>query len=733
MNTLQFLHTLRPDGPWDITAIAPDGVGIVTRTFGPSSVEKLQEFIKEHNGRRNLYYGVNPSRYPLRKKASKDDIYEVQYLHVDIDARHGEPLEEELQRLKELVSRKPPGNVPPPTFTIMTGGGYQLLWKLKEPIAADANAEAFNRALEQLYDADKCHDVCRIFRLPGTRNLPNAKKRARGRVATDAALTNYTLGCIYDVNKFPSAEPSTASGGHRGGELATSSPQPTSDLAALDLPDRVKVIIAQGHDPEAATKDGKDVSSSGWVWDATCNMVRAGLSDAVVLGILLDRGWGISEHIYSQRDPEGYARRQLTRAKEAIADDFELNDKGIPKPNQHNVRVALRRLGVRLSHDQFADRLMIEGLPGHGPVLQDDAVKALYLTTEQRFGFRPGKDYYWMVVENEARHNGYNPVVDYLDGLAWDGTPRLDTWLATYCGAHDSPYTQAVGRLPLLAAVRRARRPGCKFDEMLVLRSPQGTGKSTALAALCPDPDWFSDDLPLDADSKVAIERLRGRWIVEAAELTGLRQSKIEHMKAFLSRQVDRARMAYGRLVTEVPRQCVFVGTTNSDRFLRDTTGDRRFWPVLVGEFDLEGLNRDRDQLWAEAAQREAAGESVRLDPSLYEVATEEQEEHRIEDPFEQTLAEALGDLEGKLRAVDAWELTGVQPGQRTQEHNARLGAALRRLGWERTKRRFDGGKPEWSYVRGEGDEPLVVRRDEFTGRWNVLTETQHRVNETAF
>jgi predicted P-loop ATPase len=140
-----------------------------------------------------------------------------------------------------------------------------------------------------------------------------------------------------------------------------------------------------------------------------------------------------------------------------------------------------------------------------------------------------------------------------------------------------------VGRLWLVAAVRRIREPGCKFDEMLVLESPtQGLDKSSALAALAVKDDWFTDQLPLNADDKKVIETLAGRWIVEAAEL-----------KAFLSQRIDRARMSYGRLVTEVPRQCVIVGTTNDDAYLRDSTGNRRFWPVKIDRFDLAALRRD--------------------------------------------------------------------------------------------------------------------------------------------
>jgi predicted P-loop ATPase len=132
---------------------------------------------------------------------------------------------------------------------------------------------------------------------------------------------------------------------------------------------------------------------------------------------------------------------------------------------------------------------------------------------------------------------------------------------------------------------------------MLVLESPQGGDKSTGLQTLAVNPDWFSDDLPLNAEGKKVIESLLGHWIIEAAELTGMRRGEIEGLKAFLSRQIDRARMSYGRVVTEAPRQCVIFGTTNSRQYLRDNTGNRRFWPIAVKPFDIKALTRARDQL----------------------------------------------------------------------------------------------------------------------------------------
>jgi Virulence-associated protein E len=418
-------------------------------------------------------------------------------------------------------------------------------------------------------------------------------------------------------------------------------------------------------------------------------------------------------------------RRELSRIWDKAAVAYYRNDKGIVANNQGNIRLALDELGVALSYDTFTDRLLIEG-PGEEPrrFLGDAEIAALWLTVDREYHFRPTKEFFFDVVVDTARANAFHPVRDYLDGLVWDGETRLDRWLVTYAGAEDSEYVRAVGRLVLVAAVRRVRQPGCKFDEMMVIENPtQGTDKSTGLEVLAVDSDWFSDSLPLNADDKKVIETLSGRWIVEAAELKGIRKGDVEHLKAFLSRRIDRARMSYGRLVTEVPRQCVIIGTTNSERYLRDSTGNRRFWPVRVERFDLAALRRDRDLLWAEAAHAEARGESIRLDPSLYEVAGEEQEERRIEDPFVGMIEAALGDLNGKVTVEDTWLIVNVPEGMRTQEHMARLGEAMRELGWEHSLRRTGNKRRVYVYARGSEEERLLwitVSRDTETRRLYV-------------
>ena len=210
----------------------------------------------------------------------------------------------------------------------------------------------------------------------------------------------------------------------------------------------------------------------------------------------------------------------------------------------------------------------------------------------------------------DAQHTS---VIDYLKGLVWDGTPRLDRWLVDLAGAEDTADVRAISRGMLVAAVRRARHPGCRFDQMPVLVGPQGSGKSAALRVLVGD-DWIGDDLPL-SDARSLLEATTGKWVVEIGELEGLGESRGADLKAVLSRTHDEARMAYQQEISRVPRQFVIVGTTNeTDEYLRSATGNRRFWPVRVHGFDLDRLRSDRDQLWSEAAAIEARGEAIQLD-----------------------------------------------------------------------------------------------------------------------
>lgn len=340
---VRFLGLLHPDGPWAITAIAPDRGAIITRTFGPDTVEALHAFLAEHNGRRNLYYALNPPPGAMNKKAEKKDIRLVGHFAVDNDARPGEPIDTELPRLHAQAHGKPPKGVPPPTYIMMTGGGYQLVWKLDEPIPLDGSeaaaeeVERYNLELANRYGADHCHNVDRILRLPGTINIPDAKKikRNEGRAEALAELTGHYRDRVYPISEFKKAaaetghdgggqsgvdaRPSTAGGDGEGQAIPSQSISDLSELDKWGVPDRVKIIVARGSHPDEP-KDGDD-SRSAWLFDVVCQMLRHGVPDAVILGIITDPDWAISEHVLEQKGPERYARRQLETARAMVARD----------------------------------------------------------------------------------------------------------------------------------------------------------------------------------------------------------------------------------------------------------------------------------------------------------------------------------------------------------------------------------------------------------------------------
>ena len=227
-----------------------------------------------------------------------------------------------------------------------------------------------------------------------------------------------------------------------------------------------------------------------------------------------------------------------------------------------------------------------------------------------------------------ADSNAYHPIRNYLSKLSWDGKERLDGWLKTYLGARGpKEYLEAVGRKTLIAMVARVMDPGCKFDNVLVLEGPQGCGKSTAVRILA-EP-WFSDTMITIGD-KDAILAMRLAWVMELGELSSMRKADIDQLKQFISQPTDRIRVPYGRLTETFERQSIFIGTTNSSEYLKDTTGNRRFWPVEVTQCKFKELKRDRDQLLAEARAMWELGEPIYLEEQEVELVAQDEQASRV-------------------------------------------------------------------------------------------------------
>ena len=271
----------------------------------------------------------------------------------------------------------------------------------------------------------------------------------------------------------------------------------------------------------------------------------------------------------------------------------------------------------------------------------DDAALRFFL--ESVYGLA-GKDRIFDAVNIVANRNSFHPVKEYLEGCSWDGVKRVDTLLVDYMGAVDSAYTRAVTRKTLVAAVARIYRPGCKFDTMLTLRGRQGLGKSALISKL--GGQWYSDTFTT-MQGKEAYEQLMGVWIMEVGELAGMKKAEVESIKLYISKTTDRFRPAYGRRTQEFPRQCIFMGTTNESQFLRDATGNRRFWVVdtpndpprdLWEELTAETIH----QIWAEAVHLYRKGEDLHLSKALEAKAREVQQIYEEENPRAGLIADYL-------------------------------------------------------------------------------------------
>ena len=304
-----------------------------------------------------------------------------------------------------------------------------------------------------------------------------------------------------------------------------------------------------------------------------------------------------------------------------------------------NIRIILEndpRLRGKFAFNQFAGRGEVLGrLPWTNDdkrrLWSDTDSNGLYWYLEKVYGVT-GRGNIDAALDIHAAAHAFNEVQDYLRGLVWDQVPRLDTLLVDYLGAEDCPYTRAVTRKAMVAAVARAMEPGCKFDNMLILCGPQGCGKSTLLDKL--SRGWFNDSIRT-FEGKEASELLQGVWIVEVAELDAFRRTDVSRIKQFLSLRADRYRAAYGRNISELPRRCVFFGTCNVVDFLQDTTGNRRFWPVdvrqrLPGERTSWNMtDAEINQIWAEAVSRWRCAEQLHLSREIEVAAQKRQEAHR--------------------------------------------------------------------------------------------------------
>lgn len=383
--------------------------------------------------------------------------------------------------------------------------------------------------------------------------------------------------------------------------------------------------------------------------------------------------------------------RQLLRAKE-----------GGLKKNVHNVALLLTSEAEwrgAIGWDAFAERIMLRRecpVGGPGPWTDVHDVEATIWLQQCRWKLDVSPDTVAKAIPTVAQRLTYHPLRARLNSLAWDGTPRLDTWLTTYLGADDTPVHRAIATTWMLGAVARAFSPGCQVDAALVLEGLQGAGKSTALRVL--SLGFFTDELA-DIGSKDAAMQLHGAWIVELSELDALSRAEVTKVKSFITRRVERFRSPYGRHVAEHPRSCVFAGTTNQNDYLRDDSGNRRWLPVACGAVQLESLRTDVEQLWAEAVVRYRAGEPTYIKDSVILHGLSALTATRYQgDAWTETV---IGYMQVRETASvgEVLEHVGIERGRWSRSDEMRVAKILKSEGFER-RQVWREGKATWRYVR---------------------------------
>lgn len=492
----EFLRLYEPEGPWVLTCISTDRKGIATRTFNKDEDADLQEWLTGYNGERNIYFHVNPTTHAVTSKANREEIAALAWLHVDIDPRAGEDLQEERERCLGLLTDALPKGIPKPTCIVFSGGGYQGFWRLETPIPVDGDlskaeeAKLYNLQLETVFGGDNCHNIDRIMRLPGTINLPDARKVKKGRVPVLAELHSFS-GHVFDISHFKKAadiqSPSdTALTGAKKGVEVGGDVRRVLDLDELDewnVPNRVKIIIAQGSHPDEP-KDG-DNSRSSWLFDACCNLARYKVPDEIIYAIITDPEWGIAESVVELKGNSAhkYALRTITRAREHAMDPAleELNSQfmvietigGKCRIIEEVTDLILDRprltiqsfqdFSNRFSHRKVKVDTNSDGTPKYMPLgkwwLQhEDRSQAHSIT------FAPGKDVgraynLWKGFACEARPGNCELFLHHI--------------LTNICKGNVEHYDYTMGWL-----ARMVQQPATPGEVALVLCGGRGTGKS---------------------------------------------------------------------------------------------------------------------------------------------------------------------------------------------------------------------------------------------------------------
>ena len=475
------------------------------------------------------------------------------------------------------------------------------------------------------------------------------------------------------------------------------------DVVLLDRNDLLRVAElvrkATGGSRSSTSKPGRDNSRSAKAFRIGAEQRRRGATFEEMCAAIREHpetaAW------YTEKGEVNDAR-ELNNIWEKTAqapwlEHCQKNNSGRPISNLANIMIALREapeLRELVAFDEMLQEpaLMKTALRSMQNIkprqVLDQDVTAIQECLQIAGLVQAAKDTVHQAVELYSRSRPFHPVRDYLNSVQWDGEKRLKTWLYKYLGVEDNEYTSAVGIMFLISMVARVFEPGCQADYMPILEGPQGALKSSACAILAGE--WFSDHLPelRGADQVRVSHHLRGKWLIEVPEMHAMSKAEASELKAFLTRRYEKFTPKFGRREVNEARQCVFFGTTNKEVYLRDETGGRRFWPAKAGEIDLKALQRDRDQLFAEAVYLYRKKWRWWPKRDFEEKHMKPQQAARYEaDPWEQTVADFTAKMDETTILDVARKGLGLQVAKIGTIDTRRIAAILEVLGWVRGKK----------------------------------------------
>lgn len=636
-----FLLRWAPEGPWVLTAINVDKKGTSTDTFVPEDTSRLLKWLKQHNGQDNIYFHVNPTKTAMRKKASREDIAAMAWLHVDVDPRQGEDLDEERQRILNRLTVDLPTGIPKPTVVVYSGGGYQGFWKLEEPFPIDGDplkyeeAKRYNQQIEILFGADNCHNVDRIMRLPGTVNLPDAGKKRKGRTAVKAELVYFDDTLVYPLGQFkPAPKQQGGDQGFSSGDTVVISGnirrlEDINELDEWNVPDRVKVIIVQGRHPDEA-KAG-DSSRSAWLFDCLCQLARCKVPPDVMYSIITDMNFSISASVLDKGSgTERYAKRQVERAIDEAIDPWlrKFNDDFFTIGNLGGKYLVGERVekiaeGIAYRTDKFQKpsefkqrfaHCKIEDVTGPKPIqvpaagwwLQHSG-RRMYETAE----FRPGE---------EGPPKIYNLWTGFgVDPIKGENDRAFrEHVFAIVCSKRRDLYKYVIRWMA--DAVQNPSRPG---QVALVLRGEQGVGKGEFASRFAKLFGSHSRQISNSAHLIGKFNAHLGSTIllfVDEAFLSEDRKSE-GVLKALITESsimVERK----GIDATEAPNALHVIMASNSDWVVPTATDDRRFCVIDVSNVrkgDRSYFARIRSSM-VEGGYRNLLFRLMQVDLSIFDV-----------------------------------------------------------------------------------------------------------------